>query len=268
MINDQNSKKNKKRLVLASGSYWRRELLSWFGVPFKVVESGFDERLVKETGPVKLVEMLAREKAFAVAERLEDDREWMDGSPRQTRLVQNHRSNGATEDVVIIGADTVVVMSNHLENSARVIGKPKDKNHAREMLKRLRGNEQKVVTGVCVAQVVQVASVVKVVKVEKGVDVSRVRFGNFSDEELDDYLDGGEWKGKAGAFGILGKAMELIEEVEGSISGVIGLPLLMTKRLLGEVGVRVEVDVERLIGKRLVGEFRKRNPEAVLRVRD
>lgn len=229
------------RVVLASQSFWRKELLSWLGVEFEVVESGFDEGAVKVEDPVELVKVLAVGKAMMVAQGINEG--------------------------VVLGADTVVVIRDEIENSDRVwgdlriLGKPDDLDHARDILSQLRGRKHKVYTGVAV---VDAGSG----EVSVDVDVTKVGFRNFSDEELEDYIATSESIGKAGGYMILGKAMGLIDSVEGSVTGVIGLPLQMVKEMLERFGVRVVGEVEVIVKRRILDEFEEKNPEARLDVVD
>ena len=207
-----------KRVVLASGSFWRKELLVWMGVSFEVRVSGFDERVVKEAHPPKLVAMLAFGKAMAVGDRLREE-------------------YGTVEETVIIGADTLVWAD------GEAIGKPENLDEARVILNKLRGKFHEVLTGVAVLG----AGGEKLVEVDR----SRVAFRNFSDQEREDYLASGESLGKAGAYMILGGAKGFVESVEGSVTGVVGLPLGRLKKMLARVGVETVVDVSAMLKRRI-----------------
>lgn len=198
--------------------------MSWTGIPFEKRISGFDERAVHETDPVKLVAMLAFGKAMSVRDRL-------------------YVEYGGNKEIVIIGADTMAFLED--EHGAKtLIGKPDDMDHAREILKNFRGREHFIYTGVAVVDMVSREKQIEV-------DVSRVVFKKFSDDELEKYLETGEWAGKAGAYMLLGKADTLIEKVEGSVTGVVGLPLARTLAMLKKVGVTTNVDVSTMLLKRI-----------------
>lgn len=199
-------------VILASGSEWRRELLGWLEIPFVVEESGFDERSVEESDPEALVGTLAVAKARAVAGRLNEG--------------------------LVIGSDTVVALGE--EEETEIIGKPKDLEEAREILEKLRGRAHKVYTGVAVVEVETGEIRVEVVE-------SEVSFRDYSDKELEAYLESGESIGKAGAYQITGGASRLVEDVVGSVTSVVGLPLIETAALLEEFGVMIPVRVAQVI---------------------
>ena len=200
-----------KKIVLASGSFWRKELVTWIGLDFEVVVSGFDEGSVDISEPDKLVAALALGKALTVQEQVGGER-------------------------VVIGADTIAW------HGGKVIGKPKDIDDARNILLGLRGQEHEIFTGIAV-----------LVGEKRQVEVDRsvVKFREFSDRELEEYLETGESLGKAGAYMVLGGAGDFVEKVEGSVTGVVGLPLRRLKKMLENVGVKITVDVEAMLRKRI-----------------
>ena len=203
-----------KKIILASQSPWRKKLLSWIGVDFEVMVSDFNESSVDINNPKELVRVLAEKKAEIVAEGL---------------------SNG-----VVIGADTVIVIDNKAFGDLRVLGKPDDINHAREILINLRGETHFVYTGVCVLDV-------ESGRMMSEVDETRMEFSDFSDDDLERYLETGDSMGKAGAYQFLEIVDKFVENFEGSVSGVIGLPIKRLVRMLGEVGVEVKGDVESIM---------------------
>ena len=196
-----------QQIILASGSARRRELLEKLGVDFIVSESGYDESLIKTEDPVELVEELAIQKALAVAK---------------------HRG-----DAIIIGGDTVVYAAGEL------IGKPKDKADALRMLRLLSGTTHLVVTGVAVINSLTGDQVV-------GHEEGWVRFRSLSEEEISKYLDSGVWEGFAGGYAIQGMASPFVAEQTGSLSGIIGFPVVLVADLLEQMGVAVEVDPKEL----------------------
>jgi len=194
--------------VLASGSFWRKELLSWLRVPFEVEVSDFDEESVEIGEPGQLVVALALAKAEKVARQLKSG--------------------------LVIGADTIIVVDGN------VVGKPKDVEHAREILNQLNGCSHEVYTGVVV---IEVETGKKLIESQKSV----VWFKDLSDKKLEKYLGSKEWVGKAGAYQLIGKAKELVADVEGSVTGVVGLPLRKVAELLKKFGVEILVDVGKVI---------------------
>jgi septum formation protein len=184
------------RVILASQSPRRRELLTLIGVAHEVRPADIDETLLDGETPIVHVERLAREKAMALA---------LEG------------------DVVTIGSDTIVVVDGD------VLGKPRDRAHAVEMLRRLSGREHVVMTGVAVRWRGRVVS---------GVEEVGVRFRGLSDADIDRYIDTGEPMDKAGAYGIQGYGATIVERVDGDYFAVMGLALGRLIGLCREIGLR------------------------------
>jgi septum formation protein len=188
------------RLILASASPRRAELLTTAGIDFDVVAASIDETPHPDEAPAEYVLRVAREKAAAVASRVD-----IDG-----RL---H---------VVLGADTVVVAG------GRLLGKPADAADARQMLALLSGGVHDVHTGVVLkAGSGETAEVV----------TSRVRFVSLTDDEIAWYIASGEPDGKAGAYAIQGRASRFIDWIEGSWSNVVGLPVATVYRMIRQAGV-------------------------------
>lgn len=218
------------KLILASASERRRELLSWLGLPFEVRPSRFPEEGIEADDARMLTASLALAKAQTVADTLMAEQM---PSVRLDKEMQPQR----VEQLLVLGADTVVSLEGH------TIGKPRDLDHAREILRRLRGKTHEVYSGVAV-----VDPWGKRQKAET--ELTRVAFRNFSDTELEQYLSTSEPLGKAGAYMILGGARGFLERMEGSITNVTGLPLLRVVDLLSEFGVKITVDVAKTIERK------------------
>jgi septum formation protein len=193
------------RLILASASPRRAELLSTAGFTFDVQPADVDETPRASENPTDYVLRVARDKAATC---------WT-------------RRNGDPA-LCVLAADTVVVAE------GRILGKPSSRDHAREMLDRLSGTTHLVHTGVVIRlanqdneQDEEVAEVV----------TTRVRFIDLSDSEIDWYLQSGEAEGKAGAYGIQGRASRFVDWIEGSWSNVVGLPVATVYRMLTRAGV-------------------------------
>ncbi len=180
------------KLVLASGSPRRAELLRAAGIDFTVRVADLDEKLLPNELPRDYVVRLSREKAQAVASEIGDGE-------------------------LVLGADTTVVILNE------IAAKPIDDNDARRMLRLLSGKWHEVLTGV---------SMVGDGKVTSDVALTRVKFVKLSDEEVDWYVASGEPMDKAGAYGIQGYASRFVERIEGSYSNVVGLPVQMVYAML------------------------------------
>ncbi|MCG0238990.1 MAG: Maf family protein [Firmicutes bacterium] len=183
-------------LILASQSPRRQQLLAQVGIPFQVEPSGAEGRVdVSALPPAEQARTLALAKAREVARR--------------------------HPEAVVLGADTVVVAD------SQVLGKPRDPDHARAMLRQLSGRDHLVITGVAL---VQAASGREVVTHE----TTRVWIRPLTPEQIEWYVRSGEPLDKAGAYGIQGLAAALVERIDGCYYNVVGLPLSRVIRLLEE----------------------------------
>ena len=186
-------------LYLASQSPRRRQLLGQLGVEFRLLDLDVDEVRGPAEAAEDYVRRVAREKAGAGL----------------LEVV-------AVPHAVVLGADTEVVLD------GEVFGKPRDEADAAAMLRRLSGRSHEVITAV---------SLVSAGREGQVVSNSRVRVAALSDADIARYLASGEWQGKAGAYAIQGRFEAHIEHLSGSYSGVMGLPLHDTMKLLREFGV-------------------------------
>lgn len=193
------------RLVLASASPRRREILTDAGIDFEVAPSSIDEQPRPGETARALVERLAREKALDVARALAG------GPPRP-----------------VLGADTIVVLD------GEILGKPRDEDHAVAMLARLVGRGHEVLTAIALAWSDGRA-------VESQVVATRVVMRAATRAELVEYVGLGESLDKAGAYALQGGARRFVTEVAGSRTNVIGLPLEETLALLDRMGARPAV---------------------------
>ncbi len=188
-------------IYLASGSPRRGELLARIGAAYQVLMPGHGEDAVDETpqageNPVDYAMRLAKAKAKAGWTRLE-----LASLPRHP----------------VLAADTTVALE------GVILGKPANAEEARTMLRQLSGRMHLVITAIAMIQ----GPVL-----ESRLSVTRVWFRDLSRQDLDEFLDPGEYHDKAGGYGIQGHAARFIERVDGSPSGVMGLPLFETDQLL------------------------------------
>ena len=181
----------REKLVLASSSPRRAEILERAGWPHEIMVAGIDETLFPDEKAAAYVQRLARSKAEAVASRL---------------------SAG-----LVLGADTTVVVG------SQILGQPADEADARRMLNLLNAKWHEVLTGIAV---VRVGGETRV-----AYETTRVRFAEMSENEIDWYISTGEPFGKAGAYGIQGKASLFIEEIEGDYFNIMGLPIRLVYEL-------------------------------------
>ncbi|AIS52086.1 Maf-like protein [Thermoanaerobacter kivui] len=189
------------RIVLASKSPRRKELLSNLGLKFEVIESGIEE-YSNEKHPSKYVMDLSFHKAMAVAKKL-------------------------NEEAVVIGADTVVVVDD------KVLEKPKDREEAYTMLKSLQGRFHTVYTGITVVRAQDF-------KYVRDFEETKVWIKKLEDEEIFNYIDTGECYDKAGAYAIQGFGALIVEKIEGDYFNVVGLPISKLFDILKrEFGIRL-----------------------------
>jgi septum formation protein len=182
------------KLILASRSPRRRELLAAAGYVFEVWPPSDEAECGVCSGetPAQLVARLAHQKAEDVVRRIEAG--------------------------LVLGCDTVV------ECMGQILGKPDNKAHAREILETLSGNEHRVLSGLCLWKVPDG-------KPEVQVAVSVLRMDELTPRQLDEYLAGGQWEGKAGAFGYQ-DGLDWVHLIEGSESNVVGLPMEMFEEMM------------------------------------
>ncbi len=188
------------QFILASASPRRRELLESAGFRFDVHPADIDEAdHPPSLSPDKLAELLAVRKAAAVAERFPDR--------------------------IILAADTVVALGNS------ALGKPADEADAARMLAMLSAAVHQVITGVCVQ--IRSRNVLRSVRACSG-----VRMKALSDDEIRRYVQCGQWRGKAGGYGIQDEQNDpLVTRLSGSWSNIVGLPMEATMPLLAELGI-------------------------------
>ena len=189
-----------KKMILASASPRRRELLEQGGIPFTVIPSQAEEKLTT-TQPGLAVEELSYLKCSDIYEK-------------------------STEDAVVIGADTVVA------SEGKILGKPSSKEDAVKMLQSLQGKAHEVYTGVTI-MVREGEENRKKTFHEK----TKVVFYPMSEEEIRSYVDTGEPMDKAGAYGIQGKSAIFIKEINGDYNNVVGLPLARLYQELKNMGI-------------------------------
>jgi septum formation protein len=185
-----------RKLILASSSPRRKEILEKEGVGFEIK---FPSDIVEETfnsDPAKHVLILSRKKAESVS--------------------------GQTDEGIILGADTVVVLE------GEILGKPRSPKEAFLMLKKLSGKVHKVYTGITLHNKYNGKTV-------SDYDRTEVKFNRLKDEKIAAYIDTGEPMDKAGAYGIQGMGSFLVESIHGNLDNVIGLPTGKLKEILSKI---------------------------------
>jgi septum formation protein len=191
-------------LILASNSPRRAALLTEAGYQFVIVAPDPERESGRRDGESAedLVVRLAEEKAMQVAELLR----------------RSTQSSDPTKTCLILAADTVV------ECGGEILGKPTDRDDARRILRQLRGRTHRVLTGVCLLEWPRG-------RTQADVDLTTLQMDWLDDAEIERYLDGDRWQGKAGAFGFQ-DGNDWVQIVDGSPSNVVGLPLELVERML------------------------------------
>lgn len=186
-----------EKIILASASPRRREILASLGLQFQIEVSEIDETLLPDELPHIYVERLAREKAHDIARRHQEG--------------------------LVIGADTTVVLND------KILGKPADEAEARKMLALLAGEWHIVFTGVAV---IDAASGEETT----GVCETRVKIAHMPADEIAWYVATGEPMDKAGSYAIQGIGSLFVEEIEGNYLNVVGLPVTLLRKLVHKLG--------------------------------
>lgn len=187
---------NKPSIYLASGSPRRHELLRQIAINFEVIRPDVDETPLPDEQPKDYVQRLALEKAKA-----------------------GWQLSASQAKLPVMGADTTVVLA------GRILGKPENRKHAKQMLMSLSNQQHQVLTAVALVQEQQTA-----VCLSENI----VRFTAMTEQQIDNYLATGEGDDKAGSYAVQGLAAQYIERIEGSFSGIMGLPLYETSTLLSQ----------------------------------
>jgi septum formation protein len=219
------------RLILASASPRRAELLRAAGFEFDIRATAVDERVREGEAPSTYVRRLAAEKSFVASgfSRTSQNDDAAQGPPKGGRHVRDDDAHGPPEgghhvrsdDVLILAADTAVIVD------GTILGKPEDDAAAARMLRALAGRQHDVLTGVSLRRNAD----------EVGrVETTAVFFTSLSDDDVRWYVASGEGRDKAGGYAIQGLASRFIRRIEGSYSNVVGLPVAAVVELLRELG--------------------------------
>ena len=190
-----------RKIILASASTWRRDILEKAHIPFVVEASDYEEDLTLDLSPQELVETLATGKAEAVAVK--------------------------HSDAIVIGADTIADLN------GEVIGKPYTPERAAQVLERLSGRTHEVHTGYCIIDV-------KTGRIKSGVVTTKVTFRSLSTAEIQAYIATGEPLSSGGSYTIQGGAASFASRIEGDFYSVVGLPLSTIIQELEGFGVIFE----------------------------
>lgn len=194
------------KIVLASRSPRRKDILESLNLSFVIDPPDIDESPLKNESPINYVQRIAATKADLVAKRHD-------------------------QQSIVIAADTTVALDNE------IFGQPRDLNEARLMIQKLSGKTHSVLTAI---------SVRCDGRSSDAVDSATVTMREVTSELLEWYLATGESLGKAGGYAVQGEGAALVEDLSGEIETVIGLSVVLLSRLLGDLGIDLGIDLERL----------------------
>lgn len=187
------------RIILASNSPRRREILSQLGVQYDVIPSDYEEKTA-DIEPHELVMLFAENKAKSVV-------------------------NNIKGKALVIGADTIVYKD-------EIMGKPKTKDDAARMLRKLSGSTHSVITGISVIRT-------PAMSITTDYEETYVKFKDISEKEIDAYVNSGEVWDKAGAYAIQGLGSLLVQRIEGCYFNVVGLPIYKLSTMLKKFGYEI-----------------------------
>lgn len=189
------------KLILASGSIWRKRLLKKYGYTFETLITDFDEL---KSGRIPLA--IALYNAFGKA-------------TVASEMYRLKNANIRPGEVVVIGVDTIGVLGK------KILCKPFDRADANKMLQSLSGKAHSVISGLVLLDIGSGYSVSAAVKTD-------ITFKKITHDELQKYLDSNQWKGKAGAYAVQGRARGFVKNIAGDVTNVIGLPMQEFEYLL------------------------------------
>jgi septum formation protein len=190
------------KLILASSSPRRTELLNACHIKFEVLKHKFDEDSIIEKNPIKLAEKLAYGKAKSIA------------------YIKEYHNK------YVLGVDTIVVFKNH------VLGKPKDKNEAEKFVRMLSNNKHYVISGISIVNNEQSLNLTRYSQ-------SLVVFNKINDNFIKYYLDNNLWKGYAGGYAIQSIFSIFVKKIKGSYSNIVGLPVDILYKMLKDINFRM-----------------------------
>lgn len=190
------------KIVLASSSKNRSDLFTKMGIKFEIIPPTYEENIIENMSPVEQIQEFALGKAQSVYEKFKDE-----------------------ENVLVMGFDSMISFE------GRSLGKPKTKKNAFEMLQEFVGKPQEIMSGVCLmgnwkGQYFE----------ETFYESTRVQFRNdITNCQIRKYLEFGDWKGKCGAYSILGTGIYFLEHIDGDFQNIIGVPVLKIGEKLREI---------------------------------
>lgn len=213
------------RLILASNSPRRKDLLAGLGLSFSIIPSRFEEDMTIRLKPAELVVSLASSKAQDVAGRMPAE-DAVDNEAASLPAGDTAGSITAGTRALILGADTIVVLND------QVLGKPVSKQDACRMLAVLSGQCHQVYTGIAIVELPSRM-------IRTSYEVSNVYFRRLEEAEIESYVATGEPMDKAGAYALQGIGSAFVEKIEGCFTNIIGISVPAVVAMLRQFGVPV-----------------------------
>lgn len=195
------------KIILASTSPRRIEIFKLLQIPFEVIPPRYEEESLSELSPYEETLRFSFEKAKSIAAQHSDS--------------------------IIIGSDTLI------EFEGEKIGKPRDLEHAKEILQKLKGKTHDVLSGVCVFNTTSN-------QIETSVEITQITMNSYCDSEIEAYIQTREPLDKAGAYALQGHGRFLIAKLEGDYLSAVGLPLRFVSKSLENNGIKIPVSVEKI----------------------
>lgn len=209
MVSSSNHQMSK--IILASTSPRRAEILKLLQIPFEVIPPRYEEESLSELSPYEEALRFSLEKAKSIASQYPDS--------------------------IVIGSDTLI------ECEGEKIGKPKDEKHAIDILKKLRDKNHDILTGACIFNTQNKIA-------ESTVEIIQVKMRDYCDDEIETYVASAESLDKAGAYALQGRGRFLISKLEGDYLSAVGLPLRFVAECLEKSGIQIPVSVDEIYQKK------------------
>jgi len=193
------------KLILASSSIHRKKILEYLGLPFEILVPDIDEEAIKADSPYKLVQNIAFGKANKIYKSLKNDQ------------------------AIILAADSLA-----LNQTGVVLGKPKDKQNAREILGSIIGTWHSLLTGYAIIRTNPYQEIIQTAE-------TKVLMREVSDDQFEEYIQSEAWKDLAGGYGIQQEASSFIKKIDGCFLNVVGFPLQEICTHLNSLGLSIEM---------------------------
>lgn len=197
-----------KKIILASSSPRRIEMLSWLGIPFEVLVPNIDELSIRDADAVKLSKKLAKAKVQAISK--------------------------SRRDGLVIGTDTIVKLGK------LIIEKPKNVKDQRRLIQLLNGNKMEIISGVYVTDVSSGKSIIRTKK-------TIFKMKKISAKQINSYIESGQGVDKGGGFGIQDENGLFVEKIVGCYPNIIGFPICTVAAILKNFGVPIKQNIKKLV---------------------